>query len=101
MKRSPLQEAAKSALRSLDKNAVRRILDCVNLTPQEREAIERHELGGEDLESICQTFSAWGRSEKKRGRICSYSQIVRIKKSGMEKIGVFVFIQNANKTAIK
>ena len=96
MRRSPLLDAARAALRSPDKSAVEGVIGGVNLSPQEKEVIMRHEIGREPLEAICQSFASWGRSERKRGRVCSYSQIVRIKKAGMEKVGAFVSLKNGN-----
>ena len=91
LKRSPLFQIALDALSVPEKSKVDYILNSVNLTLKEREVIIKSVLGGIDLETICNNFVHWDNSES----ICSYSNIVKIKRSGMIKIGQFI---NGNKS---
>ena len=98
MKRSPLVQIALDALSVPEKSKVDYILNSVNLTLKEREVIIKSVLGGIDLETICNNFIHWNKSK----RICSYSNIVKIKRSGMEKIGHFIKYNKAkNRKTIK
>ena len=85
MKRSPLMQLAHDALQIYDKAKVDSLLNSVNLSLKEREVIIRSEIAKTDLETICNSFLHWNKKT-----ICSYPHIVRIKKSGMEKIGLFL-----------
>lgn len=85
MKRSPLFQIAHDALQTYDKAKVDYLLNSVNLSLKEREVIIRSEIAKTDLETICNSFLHWNKKT-----ICSYPHIVRIKKSGMEKIGQFL-----------
>jgi len=87
MKRKPILQSAHEAMQNPNKKAVYKILDSVNLTLQEREVIIKNCLEGLTLEEICNNFDNWG-AEKKS--ICSYPQVVRIKRYGMRKIGAFL-----------
>jgi len=87
MKRRPILQDAHDALRNPNKKAVTKLLDSVSLTLQEREVIEKNCLQGLTLEEICNDFVNWGQDKKS---ICSPSQIYRIKRSGMRKIGSIV-----------
>ena len=85
MKRSPLLTIAHEALQNPNRHEITSLLDNTNLSLKEREVIIRSEIDKQDLESICNSFANWD----KEG-ICSYPHIVRIKKTGMEKIGKFL-----------
>jgi hypothetical protein len=89
LKRCPLVLLAKKALKNPDRLAVDALLDSVNLSLREKEAIKRHEIDKTDLETICNSFESWNKKPP-----CSYSNILRIKKFGMKKIGAFLMNKN-------
>ena len=63
---SGIVKLAKVALKDVDKNKVIALLDCINLTTQEREIIERTELKGERLCDMADLFSLSPRREARR-----------------------------------
>jgi hypothetical protein len=85
MRRSPVYETAYQALKTPDRKTAVDLLYAVNLSLREREVIKRSVIDGQDLETICNSFEHWGKKS-----ICSYSHITKIKKSGMEKIGLYL-----------
>lgn len=85
MKKSPLLELASKALRNPDQSEVHKLLEAVNLSKKEREVIIRSEIHKTDLETICNSFESWNKKS-----ICSYAQIVRIKKEALIRIGEYI-----------
>ena len=85
MRKSPLYETAYRALKTPDKQAVSDLLDLTNLSLREREVVKRSVIDGQRLETICNSFQHWGKKS-----VCSYSHMVRIKGSGMKKIGLYL-----------
>ena len=85
MRRSPAVQIARTALRDPDKGYVQYILSSVNLTLLEREIVEKSEIHGIDIESICMGLDNW-----KKKNDCSYYNCARIKRSGMLKIAEFI-----------
>lgn len=75
---SGIVKLAKAALHNVDKNKVIALLDCVNLTRQERELIEKTELDGERLYDMADLFSL------------SVDSVSNIKRSALRKIGVYL-----------
>ena len=75
---SDIVRLAKIALADVDKNRVTALLDCVNLTRQERTIIERTELDGERLCDMADQFSL------------SVDSVSNIKRSALRKIGVYL-----------
>ena len=75
---SGIVKLAKAALHNVDKNKVIALLDCVNLTRQERTGIERTELDGERLCDMADLFSL------------SVDSVSNIKRSALRKIGFYL-----------
>ena len=75
---SGIVKLAKAALADVDKQKVIFLLDCVNLTKQEREIIERTELAGERLADMADLFSL------------SIDSVSLIKRHALQKIGVYL-----------
>lgn len=75
---SSIVKLAKAALHNVDKIKVIALLDCVNLTRQERTVIERTELAGERLCDMADLFSL------------SVDSVSNIKRSALRKIGVYL-----------
>ena len=75
---SDLVKLAKIALADVDKNKVIALLDCINLTTQERELIERTELKGERLSDQAELFAL------------SIDTVSHIKRNAMQKIGIYL-----------
>jgi len=96
MRRNPLLERAREALKNPDRRATETLLDSISLTLREREVVVKSEIDGWTLEAICNSFAHWGRKS-----VCSYVHMVRIKKHGMEKIGRYLAARNDNKTIEK
>jgi hypothetical protein len=90
MKRGNLVEIAHRALSNPNKSLSATLLESVNLTLLEKEIISRSEINGTDLETICNSLKNWNRP----GRICSYENCARLKRTGMIKIGDFLQAQN-------
>jgi len=91
MKRSELVEIAHLTLQNPDQAEVKKLLDAVNLSRREREVIVKSEIGNISLETICNDFDNWkGVDTKGNKTICSYPHIVRIKTTGMKKIGQYL-----------
>lgn len=75
---SNIVKLAKLALQDVDKNKVIALLDCINLTTQEREIIERTELKGERLSDMADLFSL------------SVDAVSLVKRKALRKIGVYI-----------
>ena len=75
---SDIVKLAKIALQNVDKTKVIALLDCVNLTTQEREIIERTELKGERMSDMADLFSL------------SVDAVSLIKRKALRKIGVYL-----------
>ena len=75
---SDIVKLAKIALQDVDKNKVMALLDCINLTTQEREIIERTELKGERLGDMADLFAL------------SVDAVSLIKRKALRKIGVYL-----------
>ena len=69
---------AKLALNDVDRNKVIALLDCVNLTAQERNIIERTELAGERLCDMADLYAL------------SIDAVSLIKRRALRKIGVYL-----------
>ena len=69
---------AKIALADVDRKKVLELLECVNLTNQEKEVVLKTELEGLRLYDIADSFSL------------SLDSISHIKRSAMQKIGVYI-----------
>ena len=69
---------AKAALADVDKQKVLFLLDCVNLTKQEREIVERTELAGERLADMADLYAL------------SIDSVSLIKRHALQKIGVYL-----------
>lgn len=69
---------AKIALQDVDRNKVIALLNCVNLTRQERDIIEHTELAGERLSDMADLFSL------------SIDSVSHIKRNAMQKIGIYI-----------
>ena len=75
---SGIVKLAKAALHNVDKNKVIALLDCVNLTRQERELIEKTELSGERLCDMAEVYAL------------SVDAVSLIKSRALRKIGVYL-----------
>lgn len=75
---SGIVKLAKAALHNVDKNKVIALLDCVNLTRQERELIEKTELAGERLCDMAEVYAL------------SVDAVSLIKSRALRKIGVYL-----------
>ena len=75
---SDIVRLAKIALADVDKNRVTALLDCVNLTRQERDIVQRTELDGERLCDMADLFSL------------SVDSVSNIKRSALRKIGFYL-----------
>ena len=75
---SDIVKLAKIALQDVDKNKVIALLDCINLTMQEREIVQRTELNGERLSDMADLFSL------------SVDAVSLIKRKALRKIGVYL-----------
>ena len=75
---SNIVKLAKLALQDVDRNKVIALLDCVNLTKQERDIVERTELAGERLADMADLFSL------------SIDSVSLIKRHALQKIGVYL-----------
>jgi DNA-directed RNA polymerase specialized sigma24 family protein len=75
---SDIVRLAKIALDDVDKKRVVALLDCVNLTRQERTVIEHTELDGERLCDMADLFSL------------SVDSVSLIKRNALRKIGVYL-----------
>jgi len=93
MRRSYLVEIAHKALQAPDRLSAENLLDSVNLSLREREVIVRSELDKASVETICNSFTNWGRKS-----VCSQPHMHRIKKNGMEKIGRYLETRQASET---
>lgn len=69
---------AKVALSDVDRSKVIALLDCVNLTTQERNIIERTELAGERLCDMADAYAL------------SIDAVSLIKRKALRKIGVYI-----------
>jgi len=87
MKRSRLVEKAHKVLSHCEKGLSDYIFNSVNLTLLEKEIIQKTEIDGMDIETVCMNLENW----KKKNDI-SYSHCVTIKRQGMNKIGKFLEI---------
>lgn len=83
--KSLLVKLASEALRNPDQSEVRKLLEAVNLSKQEREVVVRSEIHKTDLETICNSFEHWNKKT-----ICSYPQIAKIKRTAMIRIGEYI-----------
>ena len=75
---SSIVKLAKVALNDVDRNKVVALLDCVNLTTQERSIIERTELAGERLCDMADVYAL------------SIDAVSLIKRRALRKIGVYI-----------
>jgi DNA-directed RNA polymerase specialized sigma24 family protein len=75
---SGIVKLAKAALHNVDKIKVIALLDCVNLTRQERELIEKTELAGERLCDMAEVYAL------------SVDAVSLIKSRALRKIGVYL-----------
>lgn len=75
---SSIVKLAKVALSDVDRNKVVALLDCVNLTTQERSIIERTELAGERLCDMADAYAL------------SIDTVSLIKRRALRKIGVYI-----------
>ena len=75
---SSIVKLAKVALNDVDRNKVMALLDCVNLTTQERSIIERTELAGERLCDMADAYAL------------SIDAVSLIKRRALRKIGVYI-----------
>lgn len=75
---SSIVKLAKVALSDVDRNKVMALLDCVNLTTQERSIIERTELAGERLCDMADAYAL------------SIDAVSLIKRRALRKIGVYI-----------
>ena len=75
---SGIVKLAKAALHNVDKIKVIALLDCVNLTRQERELIERTELAGDRLCDMADVYAL------------SVDAVSLIKSRALRKIGVYL-----------
>ena len=75
---SSIVKLAKLALSDVDKKKVIALLDCVNLTNQERELIERTELAGERVYDKAEVYAL------------SVDAVSLIKSRALWKIGVYL-----------
>ena len=75
---SGIVKLAKVALGDVDRAKVIALLDCVNLTKQERDIIERTELAGERLCDMADVYSL------------SIDAVSLIKRKALRKIGIFL-----------
>lgn len=73
-----IAKLAKIALADVDRNRVIALLDCINLTRQEREIIERTELAGERLCDMADVYSL------------SLDTVSYIKRNALRKIGIYL-----------
>jgi len=69
---------AKAALADVDKQKVLYLLECVNLTKQERDIVERTELNGERLADMADLYAL------------SIDSVSLIKRHALQKIGVYL-----------
>jgi len=88
------QEARDFFTQTFDRQKIEKLLDKVNLSVKEKEIIAKSEIDKIDLETICNEMANWNKKS-----VISYSNLYRIKKSGMMKIGFYLI--NSNKNAIK
>ena len=93
MKRSPLVEKAHKVLTHCEKGLSDYIFNSVNLTLLEKEIIQKTEIDGMDIETVCMNLENWKKKGKKQNDI-SYYYCVKIKGSGMKKIGEFLEMAN-------
>lgn len=75
---SSIVKLAKVALSDVDRSKVIALLDCVNLTTQERNIIERTELAGERLCDMADAYAL------------SIDAVSLIKRRALRKIGVYI-----------
>lgn len=75
---SSIVKLAKVALSDVDRSKVIALLDCVNLTTQERNIIERTELAGERLCDMADAYAL------------SIDAVSLIKRKALRKIGVYI-----------
>ena len=75
---SGIVKLAKAALADVDKQKVLYLLNCVNLTKQEREIVERTELNGERLADMADVYAL------------SIDSVSLIKRHALQKIGVYL-----------
>ena len=75
---SGIVKLAKAALADVDRQKVLYLLECVNLTKQEREIVERTELNGERLADMADVFAL------------SIDSVSLIKRHALQKIGVYL-----------
>ena len=75
---SSIVKLAKLALSDVDKKKVIALLDCVNLTNQERELIERTELAGERVCDMAEVYAL------------SVDAVSLIKSRALRKIGIYL-----------
>lgn len=75
---SSIVKLAKIALADVDRSKVIALLNCVNLTTQERDIIERTELNGERLCDMAECYSL------------SIDAVSLIKRKALRKIGVYL-----------
>lgn len=75
---SGIVKLAKAALHNVDKIKVIALLDCVNLTRQERELIEKTELAGERLCDMAEVYAL------------SVDAVSLIKSRALRKIGIYL-----------
>lgn len=75
---SGIVKLAKVALADVDRKKVIALLDCVNLTVQERDIIERTELAGERLCDMAELYAL------------SIDSVSLIKRHALRKIGVYL-----------
>ena len=87
MKRSPLVEKAHRVLTHCERGLSDYIFNSVNLTLLEREIIQKTEIDGIDIETVCMNLESWNKKN-----YLSYSHCATIKRQGMIKIGNFIEI---------
>ena len=75
---SGIVKLAKAALHNVDKIKVIALLDCVNLTRQERDIVQRTELEGERLNDMAEVYAL------------SVDAVSLIKSRALRKIGVYL-----------
>ena len=75
---SEIVKLAKIALADVDKKRVIALLDCINLTVQERDIVTSSELSGERMIDIADRYSL------------SIDSVSQIKRNAMRKIGVYL-----------
>ncbi len=75
---SEIVKLAKIALADVDKKRVIALLDCINLTVQERDIVASSELSGERMIDIADRYSL------------SIDSVSLIKRNAMRKIGIYL-----------